>query len=361
MPAAINQRALAALTGVCQTTVSLALRGDPSIPVATREHIRRIADKAGYRPNPQVASLMAHIRRGRNRKTRDCIALLVDAAEPSGWLDLDFVRCQHDGMVARAAELGFRTEPFYLRAKGMTVARLDRILHARGIRALVLAGPRRSALELSALRWSDFACATISYTWDKPAVDRVSSHHRHNMDVVLGQLEARGYKRIGLSLQPHEVAAVDRNWLSGLLVMQQRLPVARRLPIFIGQHDPAGFPRFAAWFEKWRPDALVTLAGQEETWLRRLGLHSPADIGHACVNRADGTHVAGIEEDHALIGSTVIELLVAQIHRNEYGLTLRPRLTLINGEWHEGDTLRPEQAPSKSAARRTKTPIHADR
>lgn len=42
-----------------------------------------------------------------------------------------------------------------------------------------------------------------------------------------------------------------------------------------------------------------------------------------------------------MIGSTTIELLVAQMHRNEYGLPRRPRLTLINGEWREGSTLRP--------------------
>lgn len=336
---AANQRTLAALAGVCQTTVSLALRGDHTIPAATRERIRRLAEKAGYRTNPQVASLMAQIRRHRRAKSGGCIALLVDAADQDGWFDREFVRRQYEGMTARAAELGFRTEAFFLRAPGMTDARLDAILHARGIRALVLAGPKRAALDLSALRWSDYACATISYTWDAPAVDRVSSHHRHNMDTVLRELETRGYQRIGLSLQPHEVEAVDRNWLSGLLVMHQRLPTRRRLPLFVGRHDPEGFHRFAAWLEQWRPDALVTLSGWEETWLRRLGLRSPGKIGHACVNRPDGSRVAGIVEDHALIGSTVIELLVAQIHRNEYGLPVRARLTLINGEWHEGATL----------------------
>ena len=334
-----NQRTLASLAGVCQTTVSLALRGDPSIPAATRERIRRLADKVGYRTNPQVASLMAQIRRHRRAKTGGCVALLVDATDQAGWFDQEFVRRQYEGMTARAAELGFRTEAFFLRAPDMTVARLDSILHARSIRALVLAGPKRGSLDLSGLRWSDYACATISYTWDVPAVDRVSSHHRHNMDTVLRELEKRGYQRIGLSLQPHEVEAVDRNWLSGLLVMHQRLPARRRLPLFVGRHDPAGRYEFAAWIEKWRPDALVTLSGWEETWLRRLGLRSPANIGHACVNRPDGSLVAGIAEDHALIGSTVIELLVAQIHRNEYGLPARPRLTLINGEWREGATL----------------------
>ncbi|RRJ95966.1 LacI family transcriptional regulator [Opitutaceae bacterium TAV4] len=338
----LNQRTLARHAGVSQTAVSLALRNHPSIPAATRQRIQQLAESQGYRTNPNVASLMAQIRRNRRSETiGDCIALVVDAANQAGWLDREYCQRQYDGMTARAAELGFRAEPFFLRAQGMTVARLDNILHARGIRSLVLAGPKRSPIDLSAMRWQDYACATISYTWDWPPVDRISSHHRHNMDTVLHQLHARGYQRIGLSLQPHEVEAVDQNWLSGVLVMNQRLPARRRISLFVGQQNAATLPAFARWLEKHKPDALVTLTGWEETWLRRLGLRTPSDIGHACVNRPGKTRVAGIEEDHAMIGSTTIELLVAQMHRNEYGLPRRPRLTLINGEWREGSTLRP--------------------
>lgn len=343
-----NQRSLAALAGVSQTTISLALRGDPSIPPATCQRIRRIAEENGYRENPGVASLMAQIRRNRSTGPTGCIALIVDAKNEAGWLDQEFVWRQRDGMIARAAGLGYRTEAFFLRAKGMTVPRLDRILHARGIRGLVLAGPKRAQIDLSAMRWQDYACATISYTWDSPPMDRVSSHHRHNMDTVLRQLEMRGYRRIGLSLQPHEIDAVDQNWLSGFLVMNRHMPARRRIPLLAASHsDAASFKTFSSWFSKYKPDALVSLTGWEETWLRRMGLRTPADAGHVCLNRTGKTAIAGIEEDHAMIGSTTIELLVAQIHRNEYGLPLRPRLTLINGEWHEGTTLR--SVPQKTS------------
>ena len=336
----LNQRVLASLARVSQTTVSLALRGDPSIPAATRERIRQLADTQGYRPNPNVASLMAQIRRNRRPQAGGCIALLADADGERGWLDREYTRRQQQGMVDRAAGLGFRTEVFFLREKGMTPARLDRILHARGIRGVVLAGPKRAPIDLSAMRWQDYACVTISYTWDWPPVDRVSSHHRHNMDIVLQQLQARGCRRIGLSLQPGEVEAVEQNWLSGFLVMNQRLPARRRVPLFVGRHGPASLPAFSSWLKKHKPDAVISLAGWEETWLRQVKLRGPNSIGHACVNRPAQTHVAGIEEDHEMIGATTIELLIAQMQRNEYGLPHRPRLTLINGEWHEGTTLR---------------------
>lgn len=334
-----NQRTLAAAAGVSQTTVSLALRGDPSIPAATRERIRRLAQGAGYRSNPLVAGLMAQIRRRRRVKSGGCIALLVDAANRAEWTGDEIFKKQHEGMHGRAAELGFRTEAFYLRAPGMSAAVIDRVLHARGIRSLVLAGPRRRPVDLTGMRWDDYACATISYTWDFPPVDRVSSHHRHNMDETLRRLAARGCRRIGVSLDATAVASVDHNWLSGVLVWNQAQAVRRRVPLFTGEHTAGGFREFAAWFRRWKPDALVSLTGWEQGWLDELGLRTPGDIGHACVNRPDGSAVAGIEEDHAMIGATVIELLVAQMLRNEYGLPQRPRLTLINGCWREGETL----------------------
>lgn len=336
----LNQRKLATLAGVSQTTVSLALRGDPSIPEDTRRRIVQLAGREGYRTHPGVASLMAQIRRNRQAGPKGCIAFIVDAKDDAGWLDQEFARRQREGMMARAASLGYRAETFYLKSKGMTAARLDRILQARGIRGLVLAGPRRSSLDLSGMRWENYACATISYTWDFPLVDRISSHHRHNMDLVLRQLAARGYRRIGLSLQPHELEAVDQNWLSGFLVMSQHLPPRRRVPLFAGIHEPEA-PGFKKWFLQYKPDAIVTLTGWEDVWLGRMGLRCPENIGHACLNRMGEARVAGVEEDHAMIGSTTIELLVAQMDRNEYGLPVRPRLTLINGEWREGTTLRP--------------------
>jgi LacI family transcriptional regulator len=44
--------------GVHRSTVALALRDHPRIPADTRELIRALAEKLGYRKNPLVAALM---------------------------------------------------------------------------------------------------------------------------------------------------------------------------------------------------------------------------------------------------------------------------------------------------------------
>src|SRR5688572_33380851 len=61
---------------VSRATVSYALRNHPKIPRETREHIQTVARALGYRPNPRVAGLMAHIRRGRSRPFGERIAFV---------------------------------------------------------------------------------------------------------------------------------------------------------------------------------------------------------------------------------------------------------------------------------------------
>ena len=61
---AVTLKQVAAAAGVSLAAVSYALRGHGKVAVATRRRVTAAARQLGYRPNPRVASLMAHIRRG---------------------------------------------------------------------------------------------------------------------------------------------------------------------------------------------------------------------------------------------------------------------------------------------------------
>ena len=50
---------VARAVGYSRATVSLALRGDASIPEKTRQRIAKVAEKLGYRTNPLVSALMS--------------------------------------------------------------------------------------------------------------------------------------------------------------------------------------------------------------------------------------------------------------------------------------------------------------
>ncbi|RRJ98846.1 LacI family DNA-binding transcriptional regulator [Opitutaceae bacterium TAV3] len=64
----VNMEAVARAAGVHRTTVSMALRGHPKLPEATRARIRELAERMGYRPNPLVQALMStRAARGRGK------------------------------------------------------------------------------------------------------------------------------------------------------------------------------------------------------------------------------------------------------------------------------------------------------
>src|SRR4051812_21699814 len=67
---------IAAKAGVAVSTVSYALRNHPSIPPATCRRIQAVGEKLGYRPDPQISALMAHIGRGRAVQSSGRIALV---------------------------------------------------------------------------------------------------------------------------------------------------------------------------------------------------------------------------------------------------------------------------------------------
>ncbi len=339
--AAPNQRALARAVGLSQTTVSLALRRHPSIPAETRDYIFRVAKEIGYQPNAYVACLMSRIRSGNPPPDRGCIALLADAENEEEWLYDEIFRKVYDGMRERALESGFYTEPFYLRSPSLTGTKINRILTARGIRGIILAPQRQPDSEKLSLQWENYACATVGYTWEDPLVDRIVAFHRHNIDIAYEKLVALGHKRIATCLPQDAVDAVNSNWLAGFYLWYHKCPPQSRIPLFIGAPGPTPLSRFSSWLKKWKPDALVTLKGAEIAWLEKLGCRVPDDISVACFNRRLSATVAGVQENHGIIGESAIDLVTSGILGNRYGLPTYPKILMIEGHWVDGPTVRP--------------------
>ncbi len=333
-----NQRAIATSLGLSQAAVSMALRGSPSIPIATRQRVAEAARQIGYRPNPMVTTLMEHIRSGKEMVNQGSIAILIDAASKAdGILRTEAYKLQLDGFHQRAQLRGYNTEIFYLRGKEISSEKLDRILYARGFAGIILAAPSQQQQPSFQLRWERYAVASVSYAWINLPIDRASSNHRDNVRLAFEELEARGYERIGLALPTGALNPKDRNWLSGYIACQHGLPKSRQLPVFVGSVPEGSEEKFRRWHGKWKPDALLCLLGEELAWLERL---SPRKlIALACLNRPAGSDFSGIEENNLLVGELTCDIVVNHIIHNERGLSEHPRLILAKGTWVEGKTL----------------------
>ncbi|MDR1280563.1 MAG: LacI family DNA-binding transcriptional regulator [Opitutaceae bacterium] len=342
-----NQREIARVLGLTQSTVSMALRDHPRISEETRRRVREAAGKTGYRASPFVTTLMARIRAGRTPQNLGCIAILIDSASKEEWLaqERNTYSAQYTGYQRRAALRGYRTECFCLRGRDATDEAIDRQLHARGIVGVILAAPRHPGRFPDVrLHWENYACATVSYTWATPVVDRISSHHRHNMDRAFAELLKRGCRRIGFCLPGFAVGGVDANWMAGYLVSRLRLPEEQHLPPFVGTVRNTPPEVFRAWFGQWHPDGLITLIGEEAQWLEGMGLSpfvrgggkgKPGGTLLVCLNRPANSPFPGIDENNTLVGEMACDLVVNQLTHNERGLPEHRREILVEGTWVE--------------------------
>lgn len=340
-----NQRAIAKAAGVNQATVSLALRNSPSIPDATRERIRKVAEELGYQPHSYVSTLMSHIRSGRVPRDKGCIAILRSEKEPEGAafnISNNTYTLQLKGMIERAEKIGFTTELFYMDPEKMSFKRLNGILQARGIAGLIVMMTSGWDLtNLEQLSLNDFSLSTISYHLPDKRIDRVATHHRHNVHMAYRCVRERGYQRVGFCLPEEAVEGVDLNWKAGFLLEYDRDDESTRIPLFVGKPGRTPIETFKKWLRKWKPDVIMSLVGHEKIWLDELKMRVPEKIGIVCLNRLPGASFSGIEENHEVIGSTALDLVANQIMLNERGYRRHPKLILIDGEWVEGNTLRP--------------------
>src|SRR6187402_3291661 len=143
-PSLPRMKDVAALLGVHPTTVSLALRGHPSIPETTQLRVRRAAEKLGYRPNPLVSALMSHRRAPHLAFRHTTLAFVTSSFPPDEWRKSQTLRDLLGGASERARVRGYKVEEFALFADRMTPPRFNQVLRSRGILGLIIA-PLRNA------------------------------------------------------------------------------------------------------------------------------------------------------------------------------------------------------------------------
>src|SRR3954471_12877773 len=113
-------RTIASLVGLSPATVSMALKNHPRIPEATRRRVRAAARRVGYKPNAKVAELMGTIRSSRHQTVESCFGVISLYDEEKPWLKSLHLGRMFEGMRRRANALGYRLEPFWLRAPNVT-------------------------------------------------------------------------------------------------------------------------------------------------------------------------------------------------------------------------------------------------
>jgi LacI family transcriptional regulator len=330
-------RELAALAGVSVMTVSLAMRGGSGLKPETTEHIRALAAKHGYRPNPNIARLMSLVRSKRRRTTGVTLAYLNNFPRRELAREVFTFRAFHEGATARAAELGYQLREFWTREPGLTARRLGGILKSRGIEG-VLVGPRWFEDPLISLDWEEFYPVVVGDVDYDPKLTRISSHRFHGTILLLDELSRRDYRKIACVIWEDYDRAHDHDTGFALRHYSLLHPKGPKIVPMIAPRWE--YDSFAKNFARVKPDAVVSLHREVFTWLGRMGLSVPDDVGYANLDAHADTNWCGVDQMPFEVGRRAVDLAAMLLAGEVRGVPDPPSLTLIEGRWREGTTLR---------------------
>jgi LacI family transcriptional regulator len=333
-------RSLARDLGLSHTTVSDALRGKGRVDPETVARVQKAAKEAGYRRNPLAAAVMSELRRSRGATFRGVLAA-VDVLEPQrrdphGVFHRELIA----GSRARAATLGFKLEEFVAGEAGLTVHRLDSILQARGIHGVLLL-PSWYTPDWTEIDWSRYAAVYTDYVIDRPPLHCICCNHYRSVVALLTRLAARGYKRPGLYIDRGRDDRTQRRFSAAFRSFQESEPHFEVIPPLIPQTRRQD--EFATWFRKHDPDVVLSHFTDVIDWMEACGARVPTTHGFVSLNVVYKERpCAGLDQQPRELGARAVELLIAQLQRNERGIPEWPTTTTIAARWVEGPSVRAE-------------------
>jgi LacI family transcriptional regulator len=335
----VTMSTIALRLGLSKNTISLALRHDPQIPKETRRRVQHLADQMGYRVNPTVAHLMTQLRRSKSPRYQSPLALLNANLDPDAFHRHPTIPTYVKGCRKRAAELGYSLDEFWLHDESLDGKRLNKIFQTRNIRgALVVGLMKENCLpERFLTTWQTFHTVVTGVRTREPALSfACTDHHLLALTAFQKAIEL-GYRRPALVLDHVIDELTDRRFSGGVQVAQAQIPSSRRTRPFYFVEEARREPSlFYAWFEKEKPDVLLTLYNVVRHWLQ-----DRRDVGMIQLEwRVQSPDWAGMNQHNDLVGEAAVEMLINLIHNNDPGIPRFPRATLIGNTWVEGKTAR---------------------
>lgn len=336
--------------GVHVTTVSLALRNSRRLSAATRARIKKVARRMNYRSEPLLQALVPY--RGRTRpRPVATLAYVTSWDTRLRWQSSTAHPQCYRGAQARATELGFKLEHFWGGEPGLPAARLTRILLARGISGLILASYCHDAGDAPPFDCTRFSAVAIGSQPQRPALHNVTTDQCGIVRLAVQRARAAGYRRIGFVMHRGWCSSCDSLWAAGFLGEQAQMDPADHVPMLL--FPPAGpadacrrdasaeatvsTPAFERWFNRHRPELIISKASFVNPALTALGLGVPDTVAFVDLFVEDARgFAAGVRQNHREVGEQAVELLAAQLQQGKFGPPAIGSTTLVPGTWVDG-------------------------
>lgn len=327
--------------GVHTTTVSLALRNNPRLPLQTRERLQKLAREMGYVPDPWLQALVSYRSRLNERKNPPKLAYITNWNTRWGWKEVTAHPHFYKGAEDKALELGFDLEHFWMREPGFTHARLSGILKTRGISGLIVASHVREIDDVLQFDWANFSAVKIDFFPHEPQLPVVTNDHLQIVRLAMRKAKEKGYRRIAFVMDEGWDITVDHLWSAGFLWEQQTLSVEDRIaPYLLPQAEP-----LEEWIRREKPEVIISKAEFVFPVFESMGLRVPGDIAFIDIflENNDG-RFAGVKQSYAAVGALAIEMLAGQMQQNRRGIPPIATQTCVEGIWFEGASLPERQA-----------------
>lgn len=326
---------IAAHAGVAVSTVSYALRNDPSLPPETCRRIQAIGEKLGYRPDPQISALMAHIGRGRAVKSSGRIALVWMQSQREQTRSDRFFLQVLEGASTRARLRGYEVEEFWPDEDRLTGSRLTGILRARGIQSVLFSPSIEGVAADYGLGWDHLACVVLGHARWPVELHRVAHDHYHGICECLQQMTTAGCIRPAIVLTDEINLRTDSAVKAAFITHHPAEAHARGL---IYATDRKRQPPFSTWMKTHRPDGVLLLRREmwhEVTCNPLQELHADGRVWCANWQDDDPLRLPGVHQRYDLAARAAVDLLTGLEQSRSFGLPDHPQSIQIRGDWHD--------------------------
>ena len=352
----VTQKDIAAIAGVHNTTVSLALRDDPSISPGTRQRIAEVAHQLGYRPDPALSALVSYRRSLAPNRRRKTIAYATGGTSRWAWQDDAKEAKRFGGAQQAAKQRGLQLEHFWLDEPQMSPKRLAEILYNRGITGMILsaASPRLHP-------FIDFATGRLHVVslgshGIRPPGTGVTCDVIGDIRQAVRRTFGAGYRRPALVIGDPAPGSRDHALWLGFLTEKNTAPHPAPFSIFsahscgvssTSEAAPGRRTRFRMWLENTQPDVLIGSSGLVHDLLAVSPFRIPHDLAlvDPCL-QYDPTDVAGMRQHPEYLGQVAIEMIAPRLASDPRSISSAQTTTLIEGSWHRGTTLPDRAAPT---------------
>ncbi|MCH6255096.1 LacI family transcriptional regulator [Puniceicoccaceae bacterium K14] len=333
----VSMRLIAEKIGVTKTTVSLALRGHKSISAATRDKVKNLADKLGYRPDPAISAIAAQRWSSQSQDRHRVIAFLCHNDPRSKMYQKGYLPAAQK----RAEEYGYKLEKFHV-DEYPTAESVTRVLYARGIRGIIVPAIHNPESKRAInIDWSKFTAVCCGVGRVLPPLHVVTNDIFATTRLIWETVARAGHKRVGASLFCHSPIA-DDDWervgASTAAMKLLGLSESEKIPIHTGHVDEED--SLMEWYEKYRPEVIIGFNQTVGETLERCGVKIPEDVEFISLISHSGSRWSGLFRHTNDIAIAAVDLLNNEIRENNWGQPAAPHATHIQPDWNQGSTYR---------------------